>query len=110
MKIKNNNIEKLRVIRVNTNNVFVENLENQRGIIFINEVANSFIVSLPSVLKTGDIVYGYLFKKEGNKRFYSLKVGHTSSSRFVNETGGGYLGIKYLLNNYEKKNNEFERK
>lgn len=100
MKIDVDKIEKLRVIKINTNNIIVENLKKQKGIIYISEISNSYIVSLDEMYKVDDIVYGYLMNVEGPRRFYSLKVGHTKKkmSRPINETGGGYLGILYLIN------------
>ncbi len=108
MKIQEEKIEKLRIIKINQNSLLVENRVGQKGIIHITEISNSYIVSLVKIFNINDIVYGYLINKSGYKRFYSLKVGHITEQKkkIINETGGGYLGLKYLLHKLEKKENK----
>lgn len=104
MKIEKNKIEKLKIIKVNSNNLIVENNENNKGIIHINEISNSYIADLESLYDVGLTVYAVLLKKEGFRRFYSLKRGHSSTNKFVKETGGGCLGLIYLIDKSEIKN------
>ncbi len=105
MKINEEKIEKLRILKINSNSILIENMKGQKGVIHITEVSNSYVVSLSDTFKVNDIVYGYLVKKSGFRKFYSLKVGHINDKKrkMINETGGGYLGLKYLLNNLEQK-------
>lgn len=100
MKIDANKIEKLKVVKINKNNIIVVNLKGEKGIIYISNISNSFIVSLEAMFKPNDTIYGYLIDVEGTRRFYSLKVGHMKKklTRPIVETGGGYLGILYLVN------------
>ncbi len=105
MKINEEKIEKLKILKINPNSLLIENMKGQKGIIHITEISNSYVVSLNNIFQTNDIVYGYLIKQVGYRRFYSLKVGHISEKKrkVISETGGGYLGLKYLLHNLEKK-------
>ncbi len=105
MKINEDKIEKLKVLKINPNSLLIENMKGQKGVIHITEISNSYVVSLSQTFKVNDVIYGYLIKKVGFRRFYSLKVGHISEKKrkIINETGGGYLGLKYLLNNLELK-------
>ena len=97
MNIDIKKIEKLKVVKVFSNSILVENLENTRGIVYISEIAKSYIISINDLYKVNDVVYGYLIKKDNDKVFYSLKSGHTSDSKFVNESGGGCLMLlKYV--------------
>lgn len=106
MIIDDNKIEKLKIIKINHSSLLVENMVGKKGLIHITEVSNSFIVNLEDIFSVGDIVYGYLIKEQGYKRFYSLKVGHSNerNRKMINETGGGCLGVKYLVKKLEPKN------
>ncbi|MGL5020523.1 MAG: hypothetical protein ACRC5R_00650 [Mycoplasmatales bacterium] len=104
MNIQIDKIEKLKIHKINQNNVIVENNLNQKGIIHIADISNSFIVSLENEFNIGDIVYGYLTKTDDFRRFYSLKIGHNNPKKSqYTESGGGILGIYFLLNKLEKK-------
>lgn len=104
MDIQIENIEKLKIIKINQNNIIVENNLNQKGIIHIADVSYSFIHDLNTVFNVGDITYGYLTKTDDFRRFYSLKVGHLEKNKKVyTEIGGGVLGIYFLLNKLQKK-------
>lgn len=107
MKIHDEKIEKLTILKINPSSILVENRLGQKGIIHITEISNSYVVSLTNIFAVGDIIYGYLVSKKGYKRFYSLKAGHITEQKkkIINETGGGYLGIKYLLSRLEEKEN-----
>ncbi len=108
MKIQEEKIEKLRILKINQNSLLVENRVGQKGIIHITEISNSYIVSLTKIFSVGDAVYGYLISQNGYKRFYSLKVGHITEQKkkIINETGGGYLGLKHLLYKLEENENK----
>ncbi len=107
MKIIEEKIEKLVILKINPSSILVENRKGQKGIIHITEISNSYVVSLSNIFSEGDIIYGYLVSQKGYKRFYSLKAGHITEQKkkIINETGGGYLGIKYLLSRLEEKEN-----
>ncbi len=92
-------IEKLKILKINQKNIIVQNNKNQKGIVYISNISNSYIVSLDSLFNVNDVVYGYLLKVEGYRRFYSLKYkhGHTKRGKPVSEIGGGPLGVFYLL-------------
>ncbi len=101
MKIDKNKIEKLKVIKINNNNIIVENIKNEKGIIYISNISRSYIVLLTDLFEINDIIYGVLINIEGYRRFYSLIEGHNTN---INEIGGGCLGIFYLLERIRIKN------
>ncbi len=104
MNIENNAIEKLKVLKVNKNNLIVENTINKRGIILIKNVSYYYVEDLSRDFKEGDTIYGILIETIENRRFYSLKIGHDKKKvKLLRETGGGNLGIYFLLNKINKK-------
>lgn len=102
MIIDKEKIYKLKILIVKNNCLIVENILNQKGSIFIGEISKSYIVDLNKLYSKGDIIYAYLIKEDNSRRYYSLKIGHTSNSKYVNEYGGGYLGLIYQINKHEK--------
>lgn len=99
MNIDVNKIEKLKILKINKKNIIVQNNKHQKGIVYISNVSNNYIVSLDNLFAVNDVVYGYLTKIEGYRRFYSLKQmhGYTKKNKAVLEVGGGPLGVFYLL-------------
>ncbi len=108
MKIDVNKIEKLKIIKINKNNLIVQNNKGQKGIVYISNISNNYIVDIYELFKINDIVYGYLEKIEEMRRFYTLKVLHgetTRKKRPIGEVGGGSLGCLYLVNKLKPKEN-----
>lgn len=103
MKLETNRIEKVKVIKVNKNNIIVLNNKKQKGIIYITEMSHFFVANVFDEYKVGNVVYAYLLKQEDENRYYSLKVGHVKEEeRFAMEVGGGFLGLKHLVEKLEK--------
>ncbi len=99
----NKEISRLKVVVIKRNGLIVQQINGESGFIHISEVAHCYIDDLSNYFKVGDMIYGVKTKTHYGKNYYSLKVGHTMprniQKRFkVTETGGGYLGIKYLQN------------
>ncbi len=95
-------IRKLRVVRVNKVFVIVED-GSQLGSIHISEVGNYFIKNLQEVFKPDDILYGDLINEE--KKYYSLKVGHSIPKAWL-ERGGGFLGLQNYLEKFKGESND----
>jgi len=104
MNIKNDKIEKLKIVKINKTNLMVENNLHQKGTILIRNVSHFFVSDLNKLFVEGDIIYGEFLNETNGKRYYTLKNGHSlGKNKFIKETGGGHLGIYFLLNKLEKK-------
>ncbi len=107
MKVDVSKIEKLTIIKINKNNIIVKNNKGQKGIVYISNISKSFIPSLEDMFDISDVVYGYLIKQDNDRRFYSLKHLHgetTRKKRPIKESGGGSLGLLYLVEKLRIKN------
>lgn len=106
MKFETSRIEKVKIIKVNKNNIIVINNRKQKGIIYITEMSHFFVANVFDEFKVGDSIYAYLLEQEDENRFYSLKIGHVKEDeRFAMEVGGGFLGLQYLVEKLEKIDN-----
>lgn len=91
-------VRQLKIIRISKVFLIIED-GNKVGSIHISEVGKYYIKSLEELFEVGDTVYGVLIDKE--KKYYSLKVGHTIP-KFWLERGGGFLGLKDYIEKFEK--------
>ena len=104
MNIKIERIEKLKIVKINKTNIMVENNLHQKGTVLIRNVSHYFVSDLEKLFCVGDIIYGEFLNEANEKRYYTLKNGHSlGKNKYIKESGGGHLGIYYLLNKLEKK-------
>lgn len=96
-------IYKLKVIKVNQYYLEVITEKEEKGTIYIDEIAYYYIDNLNDLFSTDDEIYGVNIGEYNKKKSFSLKKGHSfKDKKIFKETGGGFLGLQKFLSKMEE--------